>query len=93
MPQEEDQQAVEAEQESTEDVMADLGLDTEAGEEEPTEDGDEETLQEILDMLSEDADEEVLEEELVVDTSSKKQVFQTDEGAREYEEALSLAQD
>jgi hypothetical protein len=89
---EENQEAVEAEQESTEDVMADLGLDTEAGEEE-VDVGDEETLQEIVDMLSEDTEEEVLEEELVVDTSEQKAGWvTTDEGAREYEQALSLAQ-
>ena len=46
---EENQEAVEAEQESTEDVKGDLGLDTEAGEEE-VDVGDEETSRNV-DML------------------------------------------
>jgi hypothetical protein len=91
---EEDPQAVEAEQESTEDVMSDLGLDATAGEEtEPVEDDETAAIQEILDMLSEDTEEEVLEEELIVDTSEQKAGWiTTDEGSREYEQALSLAQ-
>jgi hypothetical protein len=91
---EEDPQAVEAEQESTEDIMSDLGLDATAGEEtEPAEDDETAAIQEILDMLSEDTEEEVLEEELIVDTSEQKAGWiTTDEGSREYEQALSLAQ-
>jgi len=89
--QEEDQQAVEADQETTEDVMADLGLD-DAAEEEPTEDDDTAAIQEILDMLSEDADEQVLEEELVVDMGHVKDgTFQTNAGRLKYEEEMELA--
>jgi hypothetical protein len=91
--QEEDQQAVEAEQETTEDVMADLGLDTAAGEEtEPVEDDDTAAIQEILDMLSEDTEEEVLEEELIVDMGQVKDgTFQTNAGQLAYEQEMELA--
>ncbi len=91
-----DMSAVEADQESTEQVMADMGLDT--AEEQPEEEqatADEEDvlgLQEIVDMLSEDTEEEVLEEELIVDTNEQKAGWiTTDEGTREYEQALALA--
>jgi len=91
--QEEDQQAVEADQETTEDVMADLGLDAAAGEEsEPVEDDDAAAIQEILDMLSEDTEEEVLEEELVVDMGQVKDgTFQTDAGKLKYYQEMELA--
>ena len=69
---EEEPQAVEAEQENTEELMADLGLDAETGEEAPVADEEEVALQEILDMLSEDTEEEVLEEELIVDMGHLK---------------------
>ncbi len=91
--QEEDQQAVEADQETTEDVMADLGLDVDAGEEtEPVEDDETAAIQEILDMLSEDTEEEVLEEELVVDMGQVKDgTFQTDAGKLKYFQEMELA--
>jgi hypothetical protein len=89
--QEEDQQAVEAEQETTEDVMDDLGLDG-ATEEEPAEDDEIAAIQEILNMLSEDAEEEVLEEELVVDMGQVKDgTFQTDAGKLKYFQEMELA--
>ena len=91
--QEEDQQAVEADQETTEDVMADLGLDADAGEEtEPVEDDETAAIQEILDMLSEDTEEEVLEEELIVDMAHVKDgTFQTNAGRLAYEQEMELA--
>ena len=90
---EEDPQAVEAEQESTEDVMSDLGLDATAGEEtEPVEDDETAAIQEILDMLSEDTEEEVLEEELIVDMGHVKDgTFQTNAGRLAYEQEMELA--
>ena len=88
--QEEDQEAVEADQETTEDVMADLGLDDAA--EETTEDDDAAAIQEILNMLSEDAEEEVLEEELVVDMGHVKDgTFQTNAGELAYQRDMELA--
>jgi len=89
--QEEDQEAVEADQETTEDVMADMGLDN-AAEEEPTEDEETAAIQEILNMLSEEADEEVLEEELVVDMGHVKDgTFQTNAGELAYQRDMELA--
>jgi hypothetical protein len=89
--QEEDQQAVEADQETTEDVMDDLGLDA-AAEEEPAEDDEIAAIQEILDMLSEDTEEEVLEEELIVDMGQVKDgTFQTDAGKLKYYQEMELA--
>ena len=88
---EENQKAVEAEQEGTEDLMADLGLDTDAGEEAET-DQEEEALQEILDMLSNIDKEEVLEEELIVDMGQVKDgTFQTNAGQLAYEQEMELA--
>jgi hypothetical protein len=90
--QEENQTAVEAEQEDTQELMADLGLDSEPDQEQPEPDEEDLAIQEILDMLSED-NEEVLEEELIVDTSEQKPGWiTTDEGTREYEQSLALAQ-
>ncbi len=89
---EEDPQAVEAEQESTEDVMSDLGLDAAAGEETEIEDDETAAIQEILDMLSEDTEEEVLEEEMVVDMGHVKDgTFQTNAGRLAYEQEMELA--
>ena len=89
---EEDPQAVEAEQESTEDVMSDLGLDAAAGEETEIEDDETAAIQEILDMLSEDTEEEVLEEELIVDMAHVKDgTFQTNAGRLAYEQEMELA--
>ena len=88
--QEENLEAVEAEQETTEDVMADIGLDTEDQENQETE--EDVALQEILNMLSEDAEEEVLEEELVVDMGQVKDgTFQTDAGKLKYFQEMELA--
>ena len=89
-----DMAAVEAEQESTEDVMADLGLDNAAEEEIAGEQDEEDALdlQEILDALTEDTEEEVLEEELIVDTGHVKDgTFQTNAGQLAYEQELELA--
>ena len=89
---EEEPQAVEAEQENTEELMADLGLDAETGEEAPVADEEEVALQEILDMLSEDTEEEVLEEELIVDMGQVKDgTFQTNAGQLAYEQEMELA--
>ena len=89
---EEEPQAVEAEQESTEELMTDLGLDAEEGEEQPAADEEELALQEILDMLSEDTEEEVLEEELIVDMAHVKDgTFQTNAGRLAYEQEMELA--
>ena len=86
-----DNAAVEAEQEGTEDLMADLGLDTDTGEEAET-DQEEEALQEILDMLSNVDEEEVLEEELIVDMGQVKDgTFQTDAGKLKYYQEMELA--
>ena len=82
-------------QEDTEDLLGDLGLGgDEEAEAAPPEEGEEEelALQEIINMLSE-TDEEILEEELIVDTSEQKTGWaSTDRGARNYEQALALAQ-
>ena len=90
--QEEDQEAVEADQETTEDVMADMGLDAAGEETEPAEDDETAAIQEILDMLSEDTEEEVLEEELIVDMGQVKDgTFQTDAGKLKYFQEMELA--
>ena len=89
--QEEDQEAVAADQETTEDVMADMGLG-DVAEEEPAEDDETAAIQEILDMLSEDTEEEVLEEELIVDMGQVKDgTFQTDAGKLKYFQEMELA--
>ena len=89
--QEEDQEAVAADQETTEDVMADMGLG-DVAEEEPAEDDETAAIQEILDMLSEDTEEEVLEEELIVDMGHVKDgTFQTNAGRLAYEQEMELA--
>ena len=88
---EQDLKAVEAEQETTEEVMDDLGLDDNAeteikGEEDMLD------LQEIVDALTEDTEEEVLEEELIVDMAHVKDgTFQTDAGKLKYYQEMELA--
>ena len=86
------------EPEATEDLLSDLDAELDLGDE------DELTLQEMMDMVSEilteeeqeleEEEKEQLEEELVVDVSEQKHGhFVTDEGTRNYDQELRLAQE
>ena len=95
-----DQQGSEGEQESTENLMGDLGLDMPSDEE--TGGGEEALLEEIMNILSEVGDEdetneeqEVIEEDIAMEMSGKHKdgTFRTDEGTLEYQEEMQKALD
>jgi len=69
------------------------GLGDLGGGEEPAEAPEDETLQEIMNILSEIEDEQVLEEELVVDMAGqhKNGTFETSQAALGYQQEMELA--
>ena len=80
--------------ESTENLMADIGLDAPDAGGEDLGGGDDDLLNEIMDILSEvDENDEVLEEELVVDMAGrhKNGTFETNKETLEYQEEMELA--
>ena len=91
-----DEQGSEGEQESTENLMGDLGLDM------PTDDagggGEEALLEEIMDILSEVGEEtneeqEVIEEEVTMEMAGqhKNGTFETNEATLKYQEEMQMA--
>ena len=79
----------------TDDLMADLGLGGDEGEEaaeEPAAEDELPALQEILDILDEEK-EAIIEEELVVDVAGqhKNGTFETNEATLEYQQEMELA--
>ena len=93
-----DEQGSEGEQESTENLMGDLGLDM------PSDDtgagGEEALLEEIMDILSEVGEEtnegqEVIEEEVTMEMAGehKNGTFQTNEATLQYQEEMQKAID
>jgi len=94
-----DQEGSEGEQESTENLMGDLGLNMPSDEETG---GDEEALlEEIMNILAEVEDEEVNEEQEIIEEDitmemsgqHKDGTFRTDEGTLEYREEMQKALD
>ncbi len=92
-----DEQGSQGEQESTENVMSDLGLnmpsDDDAG-------GEEALLEEIMDILSEVGEEtneesEVIEEEVTMEMAGehKNGTFETNEATLKYQEEMQMAMD
>ena len=94
-----DQEGSEGEQESTENLMGDLGLDMPSDEEAGG--GEDALLEEIMNILSEVGDEEtneeqeVIEEDIAMEMSGqhKDGTFRTDEGTLEYREEMQKALD
>ena len=92
-------QSQDAEPETTEDLMGDLGLDMPS--DEGGEGGEEALLEEIMNILSEVGDEdvneeqEVIEEDVTLEMSGqhKDGTFRTDEGTLEYREEMQKAID
>jgi hypothetical protein len=94
-----DQEGSEGEQESTENLMGDLGLDMPSDEEAGG--GEDALLEEIMNILSEVGEEEtneeqeVIEEDIAMEMSGqhKDGTFRTDEGTLEYREEMQKALD
>ena len=95
-----DVEGSEGEQESTENLMGDLGLDMPSDEEAGG--GEDALLEEIMNILSEVGDEEetneeqeVIEEDITLEMSGqhKDGTFRTDEGTLEYQEEMQKALD